>query len=70
MMWFKGPLLQLLLQVDTYECTVGLLTYLGPLINDKNRPDLSTVGTVRKTKVNFQKTSELSMPYMAFQKRQ
>ena len=64
MTWFKGPFLQLLLQVETYvyECTIGLLTYLGPLINHKNRQNLSTVGTVRNTKVNFQKTSELSMP--------
>ena len=69
-MWFKGPLLQLLLKMETYECTVGLLTYLDPLINHKNGHNLSTVGTVRKTKVNFQKTSELSMPDMVFQKMQ
>ena len=69
-MWFKGPLLQLLLKMETYECTVGLLTYLDPLINHKNGQNLSTVGTVRKTKVNFQKTSELSMPDMVFQKMQ
>jgi hypothetical protein len=49
MMWFKGPLLQLLLQMETYEYTIGLLTYLGPLINHKHSQNLSTVGTVRKT---------------------
>lgn len=70
MMWFKRPLLQLLLQMETYECTVGLLTYIGPLIKHKHRKNLSTAGTVRKTKENFQKTLELSMPDMVFQKVQ
>jgi hypothetical protein len=56
--------------METYGSTFGLLTYLGPLIKHKHRKNLSAVGTVTKIKENFQKTSELSIPDMVFQKTQ